>query len=414
MATNLMDTPATGTSGLATKAPRRDLFEGVQTVDKAVAARSSLPILTHVLIGQDEKTGRVRITGTDLEMWIEHTLPMHQTSLAIGGGAATAPSKNLVGLLAAMPEADVELTTEAGAGEDSPRTLHLRCNRANYKLLGLAPDEFPLLPQVAENTKISVAPGVLADAIKQVIFAVSTDESRPTLTGVLLSYKGGELRLVATDTHRLAVRDVAILSGSGADAHVVVPARAMSEAQRLVSGMSSGAVTVTISDNQVQFQVSASAEEGSASTTLISRLIEGAFPSYERVIPQTYERKLSIERDALLSALRRASIVAREGSANRVVLRTAESETDPFRNDRLVITATSGNLGNALEEVEIAESGGEGQAEIAFNAKYLIDVLSVLEGDGLHLELTEPLRPGVIRPSEDGNYFCVLMPMQVV
>ena len=138
-----------GNGQLSTKSPRRELFEGLQTVGKAVATRTSLPILTHVLIRQDEETGKVRLTATDLDMWIEHTLPTAQKVMNLdGGGAATAPARNLSELLAAMPEADVELTSEApgksnNTGGDSVRALHLRCNRANYKLLGLAPDEFP-------------------------------------------------------------------------------------------------------------------------------------------------------------------------------------------------------------------------------------------------------------------------------
>jgi DNA polymerase III subunit beta len=414
MTTELMDAPemtnGAGMAPLATKSPRRELFDGVQIVGKAVATRSSLPILMHVLIRQDEETGKVRLTGTDLEMWIEHTLPASQAALPIGGGAATAPQRNLAELLAAMPEADVELTTDAGrGGEDGARSLHLRCNRANYKLLGLAPDEFPLLPQIPRNTQFTVTPSALHNAIKQVLFAVSTDESRPILTGVLMIYKGGQLKLVATDTHRLAVRECDILGGTGADSQVVVPARALAEVQRLAqAGETSGDVTVTLSDTQVQFEIG-DAKTG-ASTKLISRLIEGTFPSYERVVPQSYDRRLSIERDPLLSALRRAAIVAREGSANRVVLRSGEGP----ESDHLVLTAVSGNLGNAYEEVEIARDGNTEPVEIAFNAKYLIDVLNVLEGEGLHLELTEPLRPGVVRPSEDSSYFCVLMPMQVV
>ncbi len=404
-----------GTGQLSTKCPRRELFEGLQTVGKAVATRTSLPILTHVLIRQDEETGKVRLTATDLDMWIEHTLPTAQKVMNLdGGGAATAPARNLSELLAAMPEADVELTSEApgksnNTGGDSVRALHLRCSRANYKLLGLAPDEFPLLPKVDASTQFTVSRGVLRDAIKQVLFAVSTDEARPILTGVLMVYKEGKLRLVATDTHRLAVRDCTLVNSTGADCQVVVPHRAMGEIQRLVGGgEEQSEVHITLSANQVLFEVSD--PKTGASTTLISRLIDGTFPSYERVIPQSFDRKLTVERDALLSAIRRAAIVARE-SQNRVVLRTSDEQSG---GERLNITASSGSLGNAFEEVEIVREGSETPLEIAFNAKYLLDVLATLDGEGLHLELTEPLRPGVVRPADDTDYFCVLMPMQVV
>lgn len=395
---------------LTATAPRRDLFEGIQMVGKAVSTRSTLPILTHVLIKKDEETGRLSITGTDLNMWIEHTLPSSQdsiTSLA-GGGSATAPARNLTELVSAMPDAPVELIAEGG-GDSGPSaySLHLRCNRANYKLLGLAPDEFPPIPQIKSDTTFKVKRVDLRDAIKQTLFAVSTDDSRPILTGVLLSYGVGKLRAVATDTHRLAVREMDALEGSGPDVQGVAPAGAMSEVLRMAAG-DEGVVTVTISENQIQFRVDD--EKTGSGTTLVTRLIEGQFPSYERVVPQSHDKRLTIERESLLSALRRAAIVAREGSANRVILRTNRDDD----SDRLTITAQSGNLGDALEEIEIAREADEEEVEIAFNAKYLIDVLNVLDGAGLYLELTESLRPGVVRPTETSDYFCVLMPMQVV
>jgi DNA polymerase-3 subunit beta len=392
--------------GLNATTPRKDLFDGIAIVGKAVATRSSLPILTHVLLRQDEGTGRLHMTATDLEMWIEHTMPASQETIVLtSGGSATAPARNLADLLGAMPEANVELTSEGADG--AGYALHLRCNRANYKLLGLSPEEFPLLPQVKQDTQFRVKREDLREAIRQTIFAVSSDEARAILTGILVVYKEGKLRCVATDTHRLAVRECATIEGSSNETQVVVPSRAMQEVLRIIGNADEGDVSITLSDNQVQFKVED--EKTGAGTTLISRLIEGQFPSYERVIPQSADRILTLERDPLLSAVKRAAIVARE-SANRIVFRTADSED----GERLNITAESGNLGNAFEEVEVAREGVDTPVEIAFNAKYLSDVLSVLDAEGLKIELTEPLRPGVIRPVGDPNYFCVLMPMQVV
>ncbi len=377
---------------LKASSPRKELFEGIQTVGKAVATRSSLPILTHVRIAA--KDGRVSLMATDLEMWMEHTLP---TATILGEGAATAPARNFTELLAAMPDADVSFTVE-----DENNALHLRCNKANYKLLGLSADEFPLLPQVKEESRFVVERNVLRDAIKQTLFATSSDETRAILTGVLVVFQGDSLKFVATDTHRLAVRDCAVKEGTGS-ASAIVPARAMNELLRIV-GNDEGDVVVTLSSNQIQFQIT---DEKAGDTTLISRLIDGQFPNYERVIPPQYTKKLTVEREQLVSAVKRASIVARD-SANRVVLRTSDD------GDRLTITAVSSNVGDAYEEVEVAREGDDSPVEIAFNAKYLADVLGVLDSEGLHIELTEPLRPGVVRPTDDADYLCVLMPMQVV
>jgi DNA polymerase-3 subunit beta len=389
MATAVKTAPNTG---LKASSPRKELLEGIQTVGKAVATRSSLPILTHVRIAS--KDGKVSLMATDLEMWMEHTLP---TMTLAGDGAATAPARNFTELLAAMPDADVEYTVE-----DDTNALRLRCNRANYKLLGLPADEFPLLPQVNEESRFVIDRAVLRDAIRQTIFATSSDETRAILTGVLVVFQGDSLKLVATDTHRLAVRDCAVKEGSGS-ASAIVPSRAMGELARIV-GSGDGEVIVTLSSNQIQFQIP---DEKGGDTTLISRLIDGQFPNYERVIPAQHTKKLTIERDPFAAAVKRAAIVARD-SASRVVLRTTED------GDRLTITAESGSVGNAYEEVEVAREGDDSPVEIAFNANYLSDVLGVLDSEGLHLELTEPLRPGLLRPSGDPDYLCVLMPMQVV
>ena len=387
---------------LRATSPRKELFEGIQTVGKAVATRSSLPILTHVRI--TAKDGKLSMMATDLEMWMEHTLP------GIGimeDGAATAPARNFTELLAAMPDADVSVTVE-----DDTNTLHLRCLKANYKLFGLSADEFPLLPQVKEDSRFVMDRETLRDAIKQTIFATSTDETRAILTGVLVVFQGDSLRLVATDTHRLAVRDCPVKEGSGS-ASAIVPSRAMNELLRII-GNDEGEVVVTLSGNQIQFQIENNGGKGDdksdgqgSKTTLISRLIDGQFPNYERVIPAQATKTLTVERAPLAAAVKRASIVARD-SASRVVLRTTED------GDKLTITAESGSVGNAYEEVEVAREGDDSPVEIAFNAKYLADVLNVLDTEGLHIELTEPLRPGVIRPTDDADYLCVLMPMQVV
>lgn len=387
---------------------RGQLVDGVAVVSKAVATRSVLPILSHILLQQDNITGRLILTATDLELWVRHALPVPQTEIAeFTGGAATVPARNFAELLAAMPDAPVELSGELS--DNRGHALHLRSHRANYKLLGLAPDEFPMLPEVAEDVTFNVSRADVKNAIRQTIFAVSSDDSRPVLTGILLDVKLGLLRFVATDTHRLAVRDVPLNDFTGKETRAVVPARAMQEVLRIVTSAEDGIINVTLTENQVKFVV----EDNKAGThtTVISRLIEGQFPSYERVVPQSYERRLTIEREAMLASLRRAAIVAREGSAHRIVLRTNENYAD---GERLTITAESGNIGNAFEEVEFVREGSEASVEIAFNAKYMLDVLNAFDDEGFHLDLTEPLRPGVVRPTESTSYFCVLMPMQVV
>lgn len=387
---------ATMEGALNVSSPKKDLFDGIQIVGKAVATRSSLPILTHVRIAV--RSGRVSLMATDLEMWMEHTLP---STVIADDGAATAPARNFTELLGAMPDAEVTFSAE----EDT-NALSLRCARANYKLLGLPADEFPLLPEVPGETRFTIERSILRDAIRQTLFATSSDETRVILTGMLLVFQGDSLRLVATDTHRLALRD-AIVKDAGenaqASASAIVPSRVMTEVLRIIGG-GDGDVSVTLGGSQIKFEL---AHDRGGHTTLISRLIDGQFPNYERVIPASPTRTLTISREEFSAAIKRAAIVARENN-NRVVLRSSED------GDKITITAESGNVGNAYEEVEVAREGLDAPVEIAFNAKYLTDVLNVLEGEGFNLELTEALRPGVIKPTGSDSYLCVLMPMQVV
>ena len=366
-----MPQTADALSPLKADSPKKVLFDAIQTVGKAVSPRSPLAILNHMAIVAD--SGRITLMATDLELWLSHSAA---TQSITSYGAGTVPARNFTDLVSALPDSDVQM-----AVDPETHTLTLKCNRATYKLLGLPHDEFPRIPQVKEDSKFTVDRATLRDAIKQTLFATSSDETRAILTGVLMVYQGDSLRLVATDTHRLAVRDCAVHEGTGS-ATAIVPHRAMHELARIIS-TGEGTVSVTISSNQIQFETT---EPGETRITLISRLIEGQFPNYERVIPSQATRILTLEREPLSQAVRRAAIVARD-AAHRIVLRTTED------GERLSISAESGLVGNAYEEVEVARDGDLSPVEIAFNAKYLSDALAVIEGEGIKIELTELMRP---------------------
>jgi len=383
-------------ASLKADCPRKALFEAVQTVGHAVSGRSSLPILSHILLQSEDNA--LRLIATDLELGISCRIPANIEE----GGALTAPARTLTEVLANLPESDVALSV------DKSHTVRVHCDRSDYKILGLPAEEYPKLPEVKDAVAFSIPQARLKEMIRHTLFAVSTDETRPILTGILMVFDGETLKFVSTDTHRLAVKTATVKDARGSQ-NAIVPARAMNELTRLLTD-SEGDVQVTLSSNQVCFAL-----PGEDDVQIVSRLIEGQFPNYQRVIPAEFHKKLTIPTQPLLRAVRRASIVARE-NANRVILRTEE--------DKLVLTAESQMVGNAYEEVEVAREGDD--VEIAFNAKYLLDVLSVIEEELLHLELTEPLKPGVLRPvanpPKDGgedspltsDYLCVLMPMQIV
>ena len=377
---------------------RKDLFEAVQTVGHAVSGRSALPILSHIMI-QGEGDG-LRLLATDLELGISCRIPNARVQ---EGGALTAPARTLTEVLGNLPEKEVAISV------DKSHTVHVKCEKSEYKILGLPAEDYPHLPEVSDTVGFSIPQAKLREMIRQTRFAVGTDEGRPILTGILMVFDGETLKFVATDTHRLAVKTALVKDGRGSQ-NAIVPARAMNELTRLLTD-SEGEVKVTLSGNQVLFEL-----PGDAGVQIVSRLIEGQFPNYQRVIPAEHHKRLTIPVQQLQRAVRRASIVARE-NAHRVIFRSGE--------DNLILTAESQVVGNAYEEVEATREGDD--VEIAFNSRYLLDVLDAVDTDTLHLELTEALKPGVIRPvpapPKEGeeadaslapDYLCVLMPMQIV
>lgn len=383
-------------ASLKATCPRKDLFEAVQTVGHAVSGRNPLPILSHLLLQAEDNY--LRLIATDLELGISCRIPAQIEE----GGGLTAPSRTLTDVLANLPDKG-----EVAISVDKSHTVRVNCERSDYKILGLPAEDYPKLPEVKDAVAFSVPQAKLREMIRQTIFAVSREETRAILTGILMAFDGETLTFVATDTHRLAVKTIKVKDGRGSQ-NAIVPSRAMNELTRLLTD-SEGDVQVTLSDNQVRFAL-----PGDEDVQIVSRLIEGQFPNYQRVIPAGHQKRLTIPVESLRRAVRRASIVASE-NANRVVFRTEE--------EKLVLTAESRAVGNAYEEIEVLREGDD--VEIAFNAKYLLDVLNVLEEDGLHLELSEPLKPGVIRPIPnrtneeqvelpESDYLCVLMPMQIV
>jgi DNA polymerase-3 subunit beta len=361
--------------------PRKDLFEAVQFVGLAVPNRSTLPILSHILLEAGQDT--LRLMATDLEVWVERTIP------AVVGeqGSFTLPSKMITDILGSLPDGDLTMQAE------DDNKVEIKSGLSDYKLQSLDPKEYPQSQELSDATRFSVPNALLRGMIEQVSFAVSTDQTRPILTGILVSYDGDTLRLVATDTHRLAMREAVVEALGTANIAAVVPDKAITLLARM-PGKDDESVQMGFTPNKAVFTV-----EGAR---LVTQLIEGQFPNYQRVIPSSYTRKWVLAVDELSRAVRRAAIVAKD-SADRVIFNTV--------GEKLIITSRS-ELGEAYEEVDIAREGDD--ISVAFNAKYLLDVVSALQSDGLAVELTESLRPVLIKPvDEKNNYQCVIMPMQL-
>jgi DNA polymerase III subunit beta len=361
---------------------RRELHEGLQTVARAVSGRSSLPILGNVLL--DPGTDCLRLAATDLELGIERLVPARVAEAE----KITLPAKTLSEIVNVLPEAEVTIAADARAGD-----VVITCKRSEYRIHGLPAEEFPVLPEVGADAAFSLPERELRDMIRQTIVAASAEDTRPILTGVFTLVEDQTLTMVATDTHRLAYRQGTASDAKGQVA-AIIPARALSELSRVLDADSDQPVQVRFDKNQVLF--------GAERVTVVSRLIEGQFPKYEKVIPTEHTRKLTIPKEDLLQAIRRVDVVARDNS-HRVVFRTA--------GELLTLTAEAGDLGRAFEEIEVIREGDD--IQIAFNARYVLDVLNVVDSEGLYLEMTEPLRPAVVRPVEGPNYLMVVMPMSL-
>lgn len=359
---------------------RKSLNEGVRLVSRAVSARTSLPILEHLLMTAEDD--RLRITATDLEIGME----CYVEARVIEPGSMTAPAKIIAELLGSLPEADVAIAI------DNDYNVSIKCAASDFSLKSLPPEEFPKLPDVVGETSFTVDRDVLMAGVKKTAFAVAVDESRLILTGILMQVGESGIKLVSTDTHRLCVLDVPLIESHGAT-NAIVPGRALNELARVI-GEEQGTVSVSISTNQIKFTAD--------DIVLVSRLIDGKFPNFERVIPAEHTKTLIIPTQQLEQSLRRASIVVRD-NANRIVMQAD--------NDILIITAENGSVGSAHEEIKIVKDGED--TAMAFNSKYLLDVLGVIETEVVEMELNGKINPALIRPRGQYDYLYVVMPMQV-
>ncbi len=366
---------------------RRVLHEALQHVSRVVSGRTTLPILSNLLL--DAQGDRLGIVAYDMEIGAQSAVPIEVAE----EGAITVPARMLVDVVASLPDATVEMRSE------DRNILGLSCGRSEYTINGLPADEYPALPEVSGEIAFEVTQAGMRDLIRSTIFASSGDETRAILTGILLKRSEAGIQMVATDSYRLAVKTAAaeaVKAEAGQDAwQVIIPSRALQELNRMLDPADEEvAVKVGVAEEQIRFEV--------GPYILISRLIEGQFPNYDRVIPGEAERTVAVNREDLQAAIKRAAIVAR-AEASKLVFRAQEG--------MLIITAESGEVGRAHEELAAQIEGEE--LQIAFNAEYLTDVLSVISSDTVVWEFTGPLSSGLVKGSDDPDYLYVVMPMQL-
>lgn len=366
---------------------RAALLKALAHAQSVVERRNTIPILANVRLAAED--GKLSLTATDMDLSIVEETPVTVS----GSGATTAPAHMLYDIARKLPEgAQVELDSTAKEGQ-----LTLRAGRSTFALASLPVEEFPVLAGSETGHSFTVAARDLRSLIDRARFAISTEETRYYLNGIYLHETENDgvavLRAVATDGHRLARVEIPLPDGAAGMPGVIVPRKTVGEIRKLLDDASDD-VQVTVSDTKIRFNL--------GPVELTSKLIDGTFPDYQRVIPQGNDKTLAVDCQAFREAVDRVATISVEKS--RAVKLAIDDNT-------MTLSASNADSGSANEELEV--DYGEGAMEIGFNARYLLDIAQQIEGDTAELALADPAAPTIIRDKADASALYVLMPMRV-
>ena len=374
---------------------QENLSRGLAVVGRAVANRATLPVIHNVLLSVDQSMLKLSATNLEIAMttWVGAKIEEE--------GSITVPARLLSEFVNSLPNDPINLQLDEGSG-----LLEISSGSSKAHINITDASEFPPIPTVDDGIAAEVDPLVLRSAITRVAFAAATEESRPVLTGVELKLDESKFTMAAADGFRLAVHHGALLKPVPEEMSVIIPARTMNELNRLISDREEPVeILMTPAKGQVMFRI-----RGSDTVEIVSQLLQGTFPNYEQLIPQSYTTRAVMDLPTVLRAARTASIFARDGSnIIRMHLMPAEADTEP---PKVEISARSEEVGDNEDTVALDEIEGE-EGKIAFNSRYLLDVLSVLEKGKIALETTTSSSPGVFKPTDSDDYIHVVMPMFV-
>ena len=369
---------------------QENLNWGLGVVGRAVAARTTLPITNNVLLATE--SSRLKLAATNLEMalscWIGAKVEDE--------GAITVPARLLSDFVSSLPADKVNINLSP-----QTKTLGMKCARFEARISGVDAKDFPPIPKVEAGITTKVEVEALRQGISQVVFAAATEESRPVLTGVDAKFEGSKVTLAAADGFRLAVYTMPLAEAVSQTTEVIIPARTLAELNRLIAEQEEAVeITVNPDKGQAMFKLK--------NIELVSQLIQGTFPNYAQLIPQSHTTRATIGVADFLRATKTASIFARDGSGIIRLVVTPGGEMAP---GKVAVSARSEEVGDDVGEIDAVVEGEE--SKIAFNGKYLTDVLGVLHETQVVLEMASPSSPGVIRPVGSDNYLHVVMPMFV-
>ncbi len=370
---------------------QENLSRGLSTVSRAVSSRSTLPVLSNILIATDD--GRLRLSATNLELgitcWIGAKIDEE--------GSTTVPSRTLIDLVSTMPDPQVSLTLDSRT-----QTLNLRSGSSTNDIKGIDAQEFPPLPVPDFENAIHLNVADFKEMIQQVAFASSTDEARPVLMGVLLTVEKDTVTMAAADGFRLSVRKATLSSPVTQSLTAIIPARALQELARITpEGEQNLQMVIPKGRGQVIFRVK--------DAELVSQLIDGTFPDYQQIIPRSYKSRTLVPTASLLKACKQAEIFAREGTnVVRLNIKTTGGDLQP---SEVEISANSEETGSNETIVEATVDGIP--LLIAFNVKFLREVLEIIKSPNVAIETSASNAPGVVKPVGDDNFLHVIMPMHL-
>lgn len=369
---------------------QENLSRGLSIAGRAVAVRSTLPITQNILLAAEQS--RLKLAATNLEIattcWIGAKVEQE--------GTITIPARLLIDFVNSLPNDLIEITLPPNS-----HTTELKSGRFQAQINGIDAEDFPPIPQISDGMSTNIEATALREAITQVAFAAATEESRPVLTGINTEFDGTELNLAAADGFRLAVHKMTLPSPVKEKSTVIIPARTLNELNRLLVEQEE---PVEIVINQQKTQALFRLKEAE----IVSQLIQGSFPNYSQVIPQSYTTRAVVDVNEFLRVTKMSSIFARDASGIVRLVITPGAELTP---GKITASAQAEEIGSNVSEIDALVDGEE--AKIAFNVKYLSDVLSILRQSQVALEVTTPSSPGVIRPMGVDNYVHVIMPMFV-
>lgn len=369
---------------------KHDLNESIQHVAKAISSRTTIPILTGIKL--EVNFQGMTLTASDTDISIQAFIPAEDQNKQIvqveRPGSVVLPAKFFVEMIKKLPSTEIEMEVQEGF------KTQIRSGSTDIQMVGLDPEEFPVLPSIEENQVISLPGDLLRNMIKQTVFSISSNETSPILTGVLWSLSDNQFKFVATDRHRLASRTAELNNEDQVRfSNIVISGKTLNELSKIIPDQNT-MVDIVVADNQVLFKIDR--------VLFYSRILDGTYPDTSKIIPTTYKTELVLDSKKLSESIDRAYLLSREEKTNIVRLQTLD-------NGSIEISSSSSELGKVTEQLELVEFTGE-PVRISFNSKYMLDVLKVVESEQLHIGFTGAMSPIIIKPMDDTKSLYLILP----